>query len=172
VEHIGPSLGVLDQELAKLAAFVGDRKTITAEDVDVLVGRSRDAETFKIFDAIGQGRPAEALAILHRLFDQGEEPIALLGAFSWQLRKLAQAARLVKQGRPASVAMSEVGVRDFGGRGELLMRHLGMRRLEKLFDWLLETDLGMKGDNPLPRSVQLERLVVRLAQPREPVAMR
>jgi len=173
IEYVGPALGLLDQELAKLSAFVGDRKTITAEDVDILVGRSRAAETFKIFDAIGQGRAADALAILHRLLDQGEEPIAILGAFSWQLRHLAQAARLTKQGRSAPQALAEVGIREFSiGRCEQLMRHLGMRRLEKLYDWLLEIDLGLKGGNPLPPAVQLERLVVRLAQPREPVAMR
>ena len=172
IEYVGPALGLLDQELAKLSAFVGDRKTITAEDVDILVGRSRAAETFKIFDAIGQGRAADALAILHRLFEQGEEPIAILGAFSWQLRTVAQAARLTKLGRSASHALAELGVRDFNGKSEQLMRHLGMRRLEKLFDWLLEVDLGLKGGSELPKPVQLERLVVRLAQPREPVPKR
>jgi DNA polymerase-3 subunit delta len=173
IEFVGPSLGLLDQELAKLSAFVGERKTIGAEDVETLVGRSRAAETFKIFDAIGQGRAADALAILHRLLDQGEQPLAILGAFSWQLRRTAQAARLTKRGLSVSQALAEVGVRDFGMAGvEQLMRHLGMRRLEKLFDWLLEVDLGMKGGNPLPDSVQLERFVVRLAQPRDPVPKR
>jgi DNA polymerase-3 subunit delta len=169
IEYVGPSLGLLDQELAKLSAFVGDRKTIIAEDVDLLVGRSRAAETFKIFDAIGQGRAADALAILHRLLDQGEDPLAILGAFSWQLRNLALATRLTKLGRSAPQALAEVGIREFNlARCEQLMRHLGMRRLEKLYDWLLEIDLGLKGGNPLPPAVQMERFVVRLAQPREP----
>src|SRR5439155_22496898 len=113
LEHAGPSMGLLDQELAKLAAYVGEQKTITAEDVEVLVGRSRAAETFKIFEAIGQGRAADALAILHRLLDQGEDPLAILGAFSWQLRNLALATRLTKLGRSAPQALAEVGIREF-----------------------------------------------------------
>src|SRR5262249_26975414 len=173
IEYVGPPLGLLDQELAKLSAFVGDRKTIAAEDVDTLVGRSRAAETFKIFDAIGQGRAADALAILHRLLDQGEDPHAILGAFSWQLRRAAQVYRLTQLGQPISQALAEFGVRDFAmARWEQLMHHLGKQRLERLFAWLLEVDLGFKGGTPLPPALQLERFVVRLAQPREPVTPR
>jgi DNA polymerase-3 subunit delta len=168
VELVEPSLGLLDQELAKLATYVGDAAAISADDVDALCGRSRAAETFKIFDAIGQGKPTEAVSILERLLADGEEPLALLGAFSWQLRRLAQAGRLATRGMSLPAALSEVG---FGPwqieKVEPQLRHLGRRRLEKLFDWLLEADLGMKGNSTLAPAVQLERLVVKLAQPRK-----
>ncbi len=167
VELVGPELGVLDQEAAKLAAYVGDRSAITREDVDRLVGRSRAAETFKIFDAIGAGRPAEALAILGRLLDQGEEPLGLLGAFSWQLRRLAKAARLVRAGRSIPAAVEAVGFQAWArDRVEAQLRHLGRRRLDRVYDWLLEADLALKSSGALPERVVLERLVVRLARPR------
>jgi len=35
----------------------------------------------------------------------------------------------------------------------------------KLYDWLLEVDLGIKGSNTLDPGTQLERLIVRLARP-------
>ena len=47
------------------------------------------------------------------------------------------------------------------------MKHLGGRRLLKLTDWLVEINLGLKGGNALPERVQVERLVVMLARPRE-----
>ena len=47
------------------------------------------------------------------------------------------------------------------------VRHLGRRRLEKLTEWLTEINLGLKGGNSLPERVQVERLVVMLARPRE-----
>lgn len=167
VELVGPQMGLLDQELAKLAAYAGETKAVTDQDVDRLVGRSRAAETFKIFDAVGQGRAAEALAILARLFEQGEEPLQILGAFSWQLRRLAQVSRLHRQGHSVSAALERAGVQPFARRGvEQQLQHLGWRRLEKLYDWLLEGDLGMKGNSQLPPRVLLERLIVRLARPR------
>ena len=49
---------------------------------------------------------------------------------------------------------------------ERQLRQLGRRRLEKLTEWLAEINLGLKGGNPLPERVQVERLVVQLARPR------
>jgi DNA polymerase-3 subunit delta len=164
VDLVGLHMGMLDQEMAKLTAYVGDAKRIDVDDVDQLVGHSREESTWKIFDAIGDGRTADALAILARLFDQGEEPMRILGAFSMQLRRLAQAARLVIQGRPMGAALVQVGVPPFAMQGcERQLKHLTRQRASQLYDWLLETDLGLKGGSQLPERVVLERLVVRLA---------
>ena len=169
VDLVGPDMGQLDQELTKLAVYVGPAARIEAADVDRLVGSSRAESTWKIFDAIGEGQGGAALAILGRLFEQGEDPIRILAAFSLQLRRLAQAYRRNRQGQPLALALSEVGVPPFATRGaEQQLRHLGRRRAERLYDWLLETDLGLKGSSALPPRTLLERLVVRLAATRMP----
>src|SRR5262245_41738337 len=67
VDLIGPDMGVLDQELAKLAVYVGDAPKIDARHVDRLVGRSRAENTWIIFEAMASGKPADALAVLDRL---------------------------------------------------------------------------------------------------------
>lgn len=92
VELVGAEMGVLDQELAKLATYIGGRSTIEPQDVDTLVGHSRVETAWQVLDAIAEGNSAQALSTLHYLFDQGEEPIAIFGAMSWQLRRLAQVA--------------------------------------------------------------------------------
>jgi DNA polymerase-3 subunit delta len=46
------------------------------------------------------------------------------------------------------------------------LRHLGRRRLDRVYDWLIEADLAMKSTAALPERVVLERLVVQLARPR------
>lgn len=167
VDLIGPEMGLLDQEIDKLAAYVGEAKSIGNHDVDALVGRSRLENTWRIFDLIGGGKAGEALAYLERLFDQGEEPMKLLGAFSMQLRRLAQAARLSAQGVALYEALGKAGVPNFPAArqgAEQQMRHLGRRRLDQLYDWLLAADGGLKGGSQLPPRVVLERLVVRLAR--------
>lgn len=166
VDLIGAEMGQLDQELAKLATYVGQAPRIEVGDVDQMVGRSREENTFKIFDAIGNGQTKEALDILDQLLEQGEDPLGILGAFSWQLRRLAQTGRLTQQGLPLSLAMDQAGVPAFpvARRSlELQLRHLGPRRLDQLYDWLLEANLGMKGGSQLPMRTLLERLVIRLA---------
>lgn len=164
VELAGGEMGMLDQEINKLSIYVGDRAEIRTGDVDKLVGQNRAAQAFKIFDAIGAGRTDEALTILERLFEQGEEPIKLLGAFSYQLRRLAQAARLAEQGVSLQTALERVGVPPFGIQSaQQQLRRIGRERARQLFDWLIETDLGLKGSSPLPPRIQFERLVVKLA---------
>jgi DNA polymerase III subunit delta len=165
VDLIGLEMALLDQELLKLALYVGDRKRIEEEDVDKLVGRSRAENIWKMFDAIGASNPGEALTLLDRLLDQGEDPIRMLAAFSMQLRRLAQAGRLAVLGHPLQVALEEAGVHKFGMKtAEKQLRHLGRDRAVQLYDWLLEADQGVKGGSQLPPRTVLERLVIRLAR--------
>ena len=167
VDLVGAEMGLLDAEMEKLAVYVGSAPKIDSRDVDQLVGRSRTESVWELFTLIGAGKTAEALAFLARQLDQGEEPMKLLGAFSSRLRKTAQVGRLMAQGVAPNDAMGRVGVPPFGRQAEeQLIRHLGRRRLDRLYDWLLETDGGMKGGSALPPPVLLERLVVRLARSR------
>jgi len=167
VDLVGTDMGLLDQEMAKLAIYAGSNSRIDTADVDQLVGRNRMEKIWKIFDLIGVGQTGEALTLLDRLLDQGEAPLGLLGAFSMQLRRLAQAARLHSQGESLADALEHAGVPPFGRKNaEQQVRHLGRRRLDLIYDWLLETDLGMKGSSQLPERTLLERLVVQLARKR------
>jgi DNA polymerase-3 subunit delta len=168
LDLIGPEMGLLDQELRKLAVYVGTAPRIEQQDVDRLVGRSREEDTWQIFGLIGSGKTGEALAFLGRLLDQGTDPVGLLsGPFSWKLRQIAQVGRLCVQGVPLGEALERVGVSTYQRRGvEQMMRHLGRRRLDQLFDWLLQADQGLKGGSQLPPRTLLERLVVQLSRPR------
>jgi DNA polymerase-3 subunit delta len=173
VDLVGEDMGQLDQELAKLALYAGAAPQIEAADVDTLVGNSRTENTWKIFDLIGAGQQAEALTLLDRFFEQREDPHRLLGAFSHQLRGIVRAARLNGLGTPLSEAISRAGIPPFGARAaETQMRHLGRERVDRLLDWLLQIDLGLKGSSQLPARTLLERLVIQLAQAAEPARAR
>jgi DNA polymerase-3 subunit delta len=166
VEYVGNDMGLLDQELAKLAAYAGKAARIEADDVDLLVGHSQAANAFTIFDAIVGGRTGEALAVLDALFTKGESELRLAGAFVWQLRSVAQVARLSQMGVPLREALDQLEPNSRRSV-EPMLRHLGLNRASRLFDALLELNLGLKGGSPLPSRTQLEALVVRLARPRE-----
>src|SRR5262245_34808036 len=88
IEMAGADMGVLDQEAAKLAVYVGPGKPITEKAVDALVGRNRMETAWAMLDALSAGQGAKALETLHRLLRQGEDVHKLLGAMSWQLRKV------------------------------------------------------------------------------------
>ncbi|MGD0900511.1 MAG: DNA polymerase III subunit delta [Thermoguttaceae bacterium] len=177
VEMIGPELGLLDQELAKLALLAADDKKITQEMVDRAVGW-RAKTTWEMLDAALDGKVVEAMVQLDRLLLAGEAPVGLLGQISASLRRLAAATRLVVQseapghppGRRATLALalSQAGVRPFViQKTERQLRRLGRARGSRIYHWLLEADLDLKGDSAMPPRLILERLIVRLAAPAE-----
>jgi DNA polymerase-3 subunit delta len=169
LELVGVSMGLLDREVSKLAVAVGARPEIAAEDVERFVGRSKAADVFRILDAIGDAKPGEALSILEELFSEGTDPMGVLGPLTASLRKLAMVGRLVREEKmPLGPAMDAAGVPKWEKirvGTERQLRYLTHRRLEKLTDWLVEINLGLKGGNPLPERVQVERLIVMLARP-------
>lgn len=170
VDLVGPAMGMLDTELNKLATAVGSQAGIEAADVDRLVGRSAGADVFRILDAIGEGKPKAAFGILEQLFAEGEDPMAVIGPMTSQLRKLAAVGRGVASKQSMGQAMDEAGVPKWEKirvSTERQLKWLGMRRLSALSDWLVEINFGLKGGNSLPERVQVERLIVKLARPRD-----
>jgi DNA polymerase-3 subunit delta len=70
-------------------------------------------------------------------------------------------------------AASRAGIPPFARNGiELQLRHFGRRRLDRLYDWLLQIDMGFKGSSQLTPRVLLEQLVVRLGRAAETVRVR
>jgi hypothetical protein len=58
-----------------------------------------------------------------------------------------------------------VGIQAFvAQRAEQLARHLGRRRLEQLYDWLLQLQLDLRGDSLLPERTLFERFLLKLAR--------
>ena len=176
VEMIGPELGLLDQELAKLALLVGADNTITPEMVGQSVGGWRAKTTWEMLDAALAGNVREAMTQLDRLLGSGETPVGLLAQISASLRRFAAATRLILQAEAAGrrigirAALEQAGIRPFVlQKAERQLRHLGRQRGAQLYDWLLEADLDLKGDSAMPPRLILERLIVRLAASKEAV---
>jgi DNA polymerase III subunit delta len=179
VELIGPELGLLDQELAKLSLMTGDDKKITPELVSRSVGGWRTKTTWEMLDAALDGNVREAMLQLDRLLASGEQPVGLLGQISASLRRFAAATRLVIQteaaGRRVNLreALEQAGIRSFVlQKAERQLKLLGRRRGVQLYRWLLQTDLDLKGESAMPPRLVIERLIVRLAAKPEPVGKR
>ena len=98
-ELAGEDLGLLEQELAKLAAYVGSRSTIEADDVRTLVGGWRTETTWAIAGAVRRGRSGEALDLLDKLLNAGESPHKITAGLTFVFRRLAQAVERCAKGR-------------------------------------------------------------------------
>ncbi len=184
LEIVGPQMGRLDQETAKLSLLVappaessGKAKPagITAQLVEQAVGGWRAKTAWEMIDAAASGDAKAALVQLDRLILAGENPIGLLAQMASPLRRLAAATRIVRnaqaEGRRPQLrqALEEAGVSKWPkamDKAESQLRQLGARRAAKLYNWLLEADLALKGTSSSPdrARLMLEQLIVRMGK--------
>lgn len=95
---VGVDLGVLAQEIGKLAGFVGEGGRITVEAVEAAGTRLPKQDRWEWLDMVGDKRFEEALQSLPVLLGQGESGVGLVIALGTQLLRIGVA---VSGGRSA-----------------------------------------------------------------------
>ncbi len=169
VELAGHDLGVLEGEVAKLAAYVGEGGRVCAEAVHQMLESRRAGEgsIFAWVDAVAERRSADALLGLARLLDAGEEPLRLLALLARQVRLVFATRSMLARG----ASTQEIGERVVP-RTRFLVRKLvdqarlyDERELLAIHDALVEADLALKSSPASPRFV-MERLVLTMGRPR------
>jgi DNA polymerase-3 subunit delta len=160
----GEGLSLLQSEIAKLAALVGDAEAITKDDVAKVVGGWRMETTWLMLDAVRDGQTGRALQNLEKLLKAGESPVKVLAGVTYTFRKFAEATELARQRVPLREALVSAGVFSSSiGPGEQYLKRLGFERASRILQWLMEADADMKGGSRVDPTVLLERLFIRLA---------
>ena len=163
IELVGEELGLLDQELNKLASYVGAGGKIEAKDVQTLVGGWRTETTWAMTDAVRDNDLAFAIDALDQLLTAGEAGPKLLGGISFVFKKFAQATDLSRS-QQLDQALRSAGVFPQAvGASSAYLRRIGRARAERILNVLLETEAGLKGGSRLPERLQLEQLLLQLA---------
>lgn len=156
LERVADDLLVVNNELEKLVALAGDKKAITAADVEAITSlwpdRLESNAVFQLTDCIAQQKRQEALAVLERLLSSGQPPLRILSLIDRQLRLLLAAKTAGNN--------LEVAAREMGETSPYPLRKLraqaGLFSLEELlagFRAVIQADgemkLGVAGEEAL-----------------------
>ncbi|NLX07557.1 MAG: DNA polymerase III subunit delta [Phycisphaerae bacterium] len=168
VEVVGSDTGRIINELEKLSLFVGQRPTITLEDVEQLSGPTAEQSIFLINDLMAEGKAEEALTTLDRLMrnDRSAE-YTMVGALAFSLRRLLKARALADAGYSLRDIPRECGI-TYPGLADRFMaqvKRFTAAELKHLLAELAEADRASKtgvGDAKL----NLEKFIVCAANPR------
>ena len=81
---------MLSGELQGLAAYVGERETITAEDVEQIATHTAEVPdtVFAMVDALVDGQAERAFSLLNVLLESGEQRIGVLALITRQYRQM------------------------------------------------------------------------------------
>jgi len=162
IDSVGNELRDLDGALGQLATQLGTGAQVGAGEVRAAFARLADERIYAFTDAVGERKLPRAMELLRRLYDQGEDPLPLLGALTNHIRRLLRARRHADRG---SAAVGDV-LGMLGWRAERMATQARSYSEDELVDamgFLAEADFEMKGGD-LPPQAALERAVVKIVE--------
>ena len=98
-EMTGFDLRTFAHNLEKLISFVGQRQTITVDDVDAVLERTRKDPIYEMTNALAERNSLQALYFLNSLLSENFHPLQILTAISNQIRKLLMARGFLESAR-------------------------------------------------------------------------
>ncbi|GAB6158125.1 DNA polymerase III subunit delta [Desulfotomaculum varum] len=135
----------LSNELAKLLAYLGERDTVTFQDVRQLVVPSLEQNIFAVVDDAVAGHTSRAVAGIRELLAVKEQPPKILALLARQIRLALQAAALIQEGCPEREVAGKLGLQDFVVKKALQQaRRSGSRKLQWALEQLAEIDADIK----------------------------
>lgn len=161
--RVGSDSQRLVHEVRKLAAYVGDRNLINAEDVAEMVPAPPDDNVFHLIDATMTGDRKRSLDLLRQLRESGAVVPVILSMLGRQLRLIAQAKYLQERKVPSNAspdsispeildALPEEGRMFKGNQSDWLRkrlweqaRRISWKHLHQAMDRLALTEAGTKG---------------------------
>ena len=162
ISLVGTDVQTLFNEIDKLASAVADSGRITSAAVDELIGRSRELSNFELGDHLLANNRKRALETLHRLLDDGAEPVMLIGLIAGNYHRLALAKYLLAKGGREEV-FRNISLPPF--KRDAYIANLQRNDAAKIARGLQLTaaaDLAIKTSQATPR-LQLEMLVCELS---------
>ena len=162
ISLVGTDVQTLYNELDKLASAAATTGRITSDFVDALIGRSRELSNFELGDHLLAGNRKKALETLHRLLEDGAEPVMLVGLIAGNYHRLALGKHLLTRGGREEV-FRNISLPPFKRDSYIsTLNRSTAGKIARGIQLTAAADLAIKTSQATPR-LQLELLVCELA---------
>jgi DNA polymerase III subunit delta len=162
IRLVGTDVQTLSNELEKLASAAAGTSRITMQLVDELIGRSRELSNFELADHLLAGNRKRALETLHRLLDDGAEPVMLVGLIAGNYHRLALGKHLLSRGGREEV-FRNISLPPFKRDSYISsLQRSSAIKIARGIQLTAAADLAIKTSQATPR-LQLEMLVCELS---------
>ena len=98
LDRTGYNLRQAENEIEKLAVYLGDRKAVALADVQLMVAPVRESKLWEFADTFCDGDLAETLQTMRQMFEQGAKPVALIVILQNRLREIVVLSDCLKRG--------------------------------------------------------------------------
>ncbi|MBQ7785301.1 MAG: DNA polymerase III subunit delta [Clostridia bacterium] len=159
----GRDLTLLHGELHKLAAYAGERETITTDDIEKIATHTAECTIFAMVDALSAGKVKDAFELLSVLLSLGEQRIGILAMITRHYRQMMHLCAMQKERMAQGQMAKALGIPPFALTR--LSRQVGQRSYESLRENLqlcVQTDYDIKR-GALREDAALDRLMLILS---------
>ncbi len=161
VDLTGNDVTRLYSEVEKLVVFVDEKRNITVQDVEALVGHNRIFGVFEVIDAMVAGQTGAALSRLRNMFAEDKNAqYTAVGAFAFHFRKMFNAKALLSQGK--SIPEVTKALRIWGKTDQFYaqIRRVSLEQISQIIQQLASIDHQIKTGQARP-AVAIEQLVLK-----------
>lgn len=162
IRLVGTDIQTLITELDKLSTAAAETGRITGKLVDELIGRSRELSNFELGDHLMARNRKAAMETLHRLLDDGAEPVMLIGLMASNYHRLALGKYLLTRSTRDDV-FRNISMPPFKRDSFIrTLQRIEGPKITRGIQLIAAADLAIKTSQGTPR-LQLEILVSELA---------
>ena len=161
--HTGSSMHTISSEIDKIRLNLKDKKMIDINDVEAVVGISKQYNVFELCDKIGNKDIAGSIHILNQLIQLGEPPGLIISNIHRHFIRLSTLKELKAGRKPDNEIASVLRVHPFFLKNYTRQANLfNTTQLKKTFSLLLETDDLLKSSRLKPIML-LELFILKLS---------
>lgn len=110
---VGTDTALLRQEIEKLAAFAGERDTITQADVRSVATPSAECTVFEMVDAVVAGQQGTAFGLLRDMLASGSDRVYILAMLLRQYRLMQHIKIMQYEKLPTPEIKQRLGLQSF-----------------------------------------------------------
>ena len=145
VEYCEQGMDDISNEIAKLCAYAGDRKRITAADIKKVCTKSVKSRVFDLTDAIAAKQTGKALVLLNDMVVLKEPMPKVMYMIARQFRQLLQVKLLLREGATQAEITSRLKLSPYiSGKILRQAQSFSLEKLEKAVSTGLELDIAIK----------------------------
>jgi DNA polymerase III subunit delta len=111
--YTGTSLRQIVNEIEKLDIYTANRKTITIEDVNAVVGVTKAFNIFELYKAIGFKDASKAINILDKMLERGESATVIVRMLTRLFRQIALLSDLQIKNVPGQKIASQLQIHPY-----------------------------------------------------------
>lgn len=151
---VGENRSLIEMQLQKIFAFLGDREEITLETIRSLSSALKEFNIFDLQNAVAERNRKKAFEMAYNLLDQGKEPLFITAMLTRYFTGLAQVPELEKSGLTDQEAAKIVGTHPYYykdyRRASIFFQG---KRMHKVARALFNADLALKSTQTDPKTI-------------------